>query len=269
MTALGRLAYAVLLAGLLLIWIVACGAVFWFLYSQVEAGDSTRAVDVLQAMLWPFTVVMLGFPLLIFLAFGGMRVIRELVSLQGMVARLPADIEAMRGAAEAFKGVKDDIGRARDDLVRARTDISLATSEMSQALAPELGGGRSAEERQPSAADGATDSPASTPEADPPFVQSFERMYRKAKRLYRAAVQKFTQSHPDDANFNVGDDWPEVARRLRDLRGSYFDPGPNKDRWYADWVIEMIETERSTRRNRVGRLNPEIVKRLEENQPPD
>lgn len=175
----------------------------------------------------------------------------------------------MQEAVKVFKGVKEDIVRARDDLVRARTDISLASSEISQNLSAEMDTNSPADE--PLAANSGADSGSSATSvvAEPIHVESFERMYKKAKRYYRAAVQKYTQNHQDDATFNPGDDWIEITKHLRDLRDSYFDPGRNKDRWYADWVIEMIETERRTRRNRTSRLDPEQVKRLEESQPPD
>lgn len=269
MESFSRLVSALLLGLALLAWVVLCGAVFWYLYSSIVESDPTASVPALQGMLWPFTVVTLGIPLLVFLAFGGLRAIRELVSLQSMITKLPNDIESMREAVQVFKGVKDDIARARDDLVRARTDISLASSEISQNFATELEATATSNVETLSEPTTTAGRAASAPNADPPYVESFERMYRKAKRYYRTAVQKYTHAHPDDATFNAGDDWVEIARRLRDLRENYFDPGRNRDRWFADWVIEMIETERSTRRNRVGRLDPDKVKRLEENQPPD
>jgi hypothetical protein len=246
-----------------------CGGVFWFLYSRILAEDASHSVAALQGMMWPFTVVMLGIPLLVFLAFGGLRAIRELVSLQAMVAAFPKDIQAMQDAVQVFKSVKDDIARARDDLVRVRTDISLASSEISQNLGSEGSTSEPAEQRQASIPTAGTASEISALDSDPGHLESFDRMYRKAKRYYRTAVQKYTQSHPDDRTFNAGDDWIEITKRLRDLKENYFDPGRNKDRWFADWVVEMIETERSTRRNRLGRLDPARVKELEDGQPPD
>lgn len=247
MSALFRLLTLTLVGAFLLAWVALCGAVFWFLYSGITASSPDRAVELLNGITWPFTVILIGIPLVMLMAFGGLRAIRELVELQKMVATFPRDIEAMRDAVQVFRAIKDD-------LVATRAELGIVSSEISQA--------------QTSSAGSSTESQATGDEqSEPSYVSRFEALYADAKKRFRQAVRNYVRENPNDASFNSGDDWIEIIKKLRDARGGYFDPGPNKDRWVADWLIKMIETERKTRRNRAGRLSEAEVKQLEEEAP--
>jgi hypothetical protein len=249
MGTLGRLLTLLVVGALLLAWVAICGAAFWFLYNGIVLTQPDRGIDAVEGMMWPFTVVMIGIPLMALMAFGGLRAIRELVELQKMVAGFPRDIEAMQSAVNVFRSIKDELIAVRGQIV---TEINLASSEIGQT--------------QTEVAQQSVEGEAN---ADvPQYVRDFEAMYQKAKRAYKAAVRRYSQRHPEDADFNAGGDWIEIVKFLRDRKEGYFDEGRNKDVWYANWIIRMVETERTTRRNRIGRLTPELVADLADDQQP-
>jgi hypothetical protein len=235
----------------LLMWVVVCAGAFWFLYTGIVAASPDRAISAVEGMMWPFTVTMLGLPLIVLLAFGGLRIIRELVELQKMVADFPQNIHEMQGAVTVFKTIKNELVELRGQIV---TEINLASSEIGQTQTVD---------------ENATTQSDSTQDADvPDHVKQFEALYQKAKRSYKNAVRKYSRAHPEDENFNAGGDWIEIVKFLRDKREGYFDEGRNRDVWYANWVIRMIETERSTRKNRVARLSAALVADLADDAQP-
>ena len=86
-----------LLAGLTLFaWVGLCGATFWFLFNRLSESSPEAALSAVEGMMWPFTVITITIPVLLIIAFGGLRAISRLVELQKMVANFPKDIEAMR-----------------------------------------------------------------------------------------------------------------------------------------------------------------------------
>jgi len=242
---------------LLLAWVVICGAAFWFLFGGQVDPEAKNAIPLLQALVWPFTVVLIAVPLLLLLVFGGIDAVKQLVTLQTMIKSFPDDIEKMQAAAELFGSIKGDISTVREQLVaelatmrgQLVTDITLANSEAAQSAPPEA-----------PTADG-------TEREKPEHIKRFEDMYDLAKRRFESALRLYN-SKPSNETISVGrgESWHVPAEKLRDSKGGYYDTGPNKDKWIGDWVVDVLRTERNTRYNRESLLTPAVVSDLHKRQ---
>jgi hypothetical protein len=238
--------FSAFLAGLALFgWVALCGVAFWHLYNSVAPASAgpAAALNALQGMMWPFTVLAIAMPLILVVAFGGVRAIGRIVELQKMVAQFPRDIEAMEGAVDSFRRMKDDLTRLSGQII---TDINRANVETGQ---------DEANQQEETAAVQAAGK-------DPEYVTEFYRMYESAKRYFYAALKKYNQSAPEPRIISRGELYAPIAKDLKERRGAYFDDGPRKDSWIGDWVVAVFETERNTRMNRATLLSEEEVRRL-------
>lgn len=243
-----------MIVALLLAWVVICGAAFWFLFGGQVDPEAKNAIPLLQALVWPFTVVLIAVPLLLLLVFGGIDAVKQLVTLQTMIKSFPDDIEKMQAAAELFGSIKGEISTVRTQLVadiaamrgQLVTDITLANSEAAQ----------SAPQDAPA--------PDGTERERPEHIKRFEAMYDLAKRRFEMAL-RLHNSKPSNETISVGrgESWHVPAEKLRDLKDGYYDAGPNKDKWVGDWVVDVLRTERNTRYNRESLLTKEVVDGLE------
>lgn len=243
MNSLGRF-FSGLFAGLALFaWVALCAAVFWFLFSRLSQSSPQAAMAAVEGMMWPFTVITIAVPVLLIVAFGGLRAVGRLVELQKMVSTFPKDVEAMQDAVEVFRTMKEDLTRLSGQII---TDINRANVETGQDEA------RQHEESAAIQAQG----------KDAEYVTNFYRMYEKAKRYFYEALRKYNQSAPEPRIIARGESYAPIAQMLKEKRAGLFDPGPRRDIWIADWVIAMFETERNTRANRAALLTEEDVRKL-------
>ncbi len=233
MGTLGRF-FSGLFAGLMLFaWVALCATVFWFLFQKLSQASPEAAMAAVEGMMWPFTVITIAVPILLIVAFGGLRAVGRLVELQQMVSNFPKDIEAMQKAVDVFKTMKDDLTKLSGQII---TDINRANVETGQDEA------RQHEESAEVKAQG----------KDAEYLTSFYRMYEDAKRYFYAALKKYNQSASEPRIIARGESYAPIAQMLKDQRAGLFDSGPRRDIWIADWVIAMFETERNTRANRAS-----------------
>lgn len=204
----------------LLLWLATCASGFWFLYGRVvgashETEDALRA---LQWMTWPFTVLTIAGPLLLILSVGGLRVVRDLLDMQRLIAGLPAQVQQMQEAIVDFRLL--------------RTQIITDVSRVNDATE--------------------TDGEEVTPVAERPEVTDFIKLYEHAKELFYDALQDHNTAAAEPLIVQRGGaNFSQIATSLRDKRA--FDKSDDKNRRIAAFVTRAFELERATRRH--GRAN--------------
>lgn len=205
----------------LLTWVGVCGAAFWYLYQGIVADSDNpdTALRALQWMTWPFTVLIIAGPLLIVLSIGGLRVIRDLLDIQKLMAGLPSQVEMMQSTVTEFRALRTqlitDVSRVND----ATTDSDVGPSHETQQR---------------------------------PEVDEFMRLYERAKELFYAALEDHNTAAPEPLIVQRGGaNFGEIAGQLREHRA--FAKSDDRNRRIAAFVTRAFELERSTRRT--GRAN--------------
>lgn len=214
----------------LLAWLAVCGSGFWFIYQGI-AGDNSDpdvALRALQWMTWPFTVLSIAGPLLLLLSIGGLRVVRDLLDVQKLIAGLPSQVALMQSTVIEFRALRTQL---ITDVSRVNDAAGDTTPETTQ----------DATQREE--------------------VQEFLRLYEKAKVLFYSALEDHnTESgeplivRPGGANFS------EIASVLRDSRA--FARSDDRNRRIAEFVSRAFEIERATRRYSRSNLTPPMVREL-------
>lgn len=218
----------------LLTWLASCGASFWFIYQGIVGAetDPDVALRALQWMTWPFTILTIAGPFLLILSIGGLRVVRDLLDIQKLMAGLPSQVDMMQSTVTEFRAL-------RTQLI---TDISRVND---------------------AAGDNAEDDGAVVDSAQREEVKAFWRLYEKAKSIFYSALEDHNTDateplivRPGGANFS------EIAAVLKQSRA--FAKSDDRNRRTADFVNRVFEVERATRRSGRSNLTPQTVRELEQ-----
>ncbi|MGE0829561.1 MAG: hypothetical protein AB7O04_09440 [Hyphomonadaceae bacterium] len=205
----------------LLIWLVTCGAGFWYIYQGI-AGQSSEpdvALRALQWMTWPFTVLTVAGPLLLILSIGGLRVVRDLLEMQKLMIGLPSQVEMMQTTVVEFRALRTqlitDVSRVNDATADSDPDAASSVNER-------------------------------------PEVQEFLHLYERAKQFFYSALEDHNTSAPEPLIVRRGGaNFSEIATSLREHRA--FARSDDRNGRIAKFVTRAFELERSTRRS--GRAN--------------
>jgi hypothetical protein len=218
----------------LAIWLATCGGGFWFVYQSIvgRTSDPDIALRALQWMTWPFTVLTVAGPLLLILSIGGLRVVRDLLDIQQLMAGLPSQVELMQGTVTEFRALRTQL---ITDVSRVN-DAAEGNAESSDA-APEIG------QREE--------------------VRNFWRLYEKAKAIFYSALEDHnTQAAEPLIVRPGGGNFSEITNALRENRA--FAKSDDRNRRTADFVNRVFEVERATRRSGRANLTTGMVKELEQ-----
>lgn len=218
----------------LLTWLAACASGFWIIYQGIvgRVADPDIALRALQWMTWPFTVLSVAGPLLLILSIGGLRVVRDLLDIQKLMAGLPGQVEMMQSTVTEFRAL-------RTQLI---TDVSRVND---------------------AAGDSGEDSEATTGENQREEVKTFLRLYEKAKAIFYSALEDHnTQAAEPLIVRPGGGNFSEIATVLRESRA--IARSDDRNRRIADFVNRVFETERATRRHGRSNLTVPMVRQLEQ-----
>ncbi|MFN7056230.1 hypothetical protein [Hyphomonas sp.] len=89
-------------------------------------GGAQNDIELFKAMLWPFVVLGLGVPLIVFVWFGGVGIVSELARLRGQLSKLDQYIEG-------FRRMEETSVKIRDNLASSTTDIDTSASQITDA----------------------------------------------------------------------------------------------------------------------------------------
>lgn len=219
----------------LLCWLGACASGFWFIYQGIvgQVSDPDIALRALQWMTWPFTVLTIAGPMLLILSIGGLRVVRDLLDIQKLMAGLPSQVELMQNTVVEFRAL--------------RTQLITDVSRVNDAAGDNA----------------ADDSDAATESNQREEVSSFLRLYEKAKSIFYSALE----DHNTEASEPLivrpgGGNFSEIATVLRESRA--FAKSDDRNRRIADFVNRVFEVERATRRHGRMNLTAAMVRQLEQ-----
>lgn len=224
-----------LLVTLVVSWFVLCGSAFWYIYADLlrRSVDSSTSIAALQWMTWPFAVVALGGPLVIVVALGGTRVVRDLLEMRQLIEALPDQVRQMESTLTAFQELR----------AKLLTDQSRASLD-SQELPPASSDQEQDEEEQPA------------------HIKEFWPLYDEAKKhLYRALEAYNAHAKEPLVIQRGGSNFHTVAAQLSEIPKIY-DSNPARNKRIADFVSETITEEKNTRRWRLQTLKPERVREL-------
>jgi hypothetical protein len=205
-------------------WLAACGSGFWFLYQGItgQSSEPDIALRALQWMTWPFTILTIAGPFLLILSVGGLRVVRDLLDMQRLIAGLPSQVDLMQHTVTEFRALRTqlitDVSRVND---------AAATSDSDETTAAE-------------------------PEIQRIEVVEFNELYNRAKERFYHALEDHNTSAPEPLIVTRGGaNFSEIAATLRERRA--FAKSDDRNRRIAAFVNRAFELERSTRRS--GRAN--------------
>lgn len=226
---------AIVLVALVLAWFALCGAGFWYIYSDlvVRSNDPAMSIAALQWMTWPFAVVALGGPLVIVVALGGSRAVRDLLEMRSLIVSLPGHIADMQKAVTAFQDL-------RAKLITDQSFVGLSAGGTTPTDATEE---REAQEQ-------------------PEHIKKFFELYDEAKKyLYRALEAYNARADEPLVIERGGANFGAVAAKLAEMPRTY-DQNASRSHKIGEFVLQVVTEERNTRRWRLETLKAERVEDL-------
>lgn len=214
----------------LLLWLATCGAGFWYLYQGIvgRSGEPDIALRALQWMTWPFTILSIAGPLLLILSVGGLRVVRDLLDMQRLIAGLPTQVQQMQETIVEFRSL-------RTQMITDVSRVNDATNE--------------------------TDDETEIAQTQRPEVDEFIKLYERAKERFYKALEDYNTAAAEPLIVQRGGaNFTEIAVVLRERRA--FDKSDDRNRRVAAFVTRAFELERSTRRNGRAGLTAATVNEL-------